>query len=113
MSHKKRCYDPSNVNMESSFMDFKYQPCGIFEGISHPNENKSIATATFSEYKRPESMINRPYFSNITDMMISVSVIFETASTNFWILKKGNSQEKSNLLLKSLVSLDLGLWSII
>ena len=32
--HRKQVNDPSNMKLVTSLMNFEYQPCGIFEGLS-------------------------------------------------------------------------------
>ena len=40
--HRKKVNAPSNMKLVTSLMNFEYQPCEIFQGLSYHQEDKFI-----------------------------------------------------------------------
>ena len=48
ISHMKQVNAPSNMKLVTSLMNFEYQPCGIFEGLSYHQEDEAIDPNIFA-----------------------------------------------------------------
>ena len=48
VSHRKQVNAPSNMKLVTCLMNFEYQPCGIFEGLSYHQEDEAIDPNIFA-----------------------------------------------------------------
>ena len=87
----KKVSASSNMNLVTSFMNFKCQPCGIFEGFSYHQEDKVIDPTIFVATLGLGDRIKKLVSSNFMGMVISVSVIFDTGATYLCSSNKGES----------------------
>ena len=62
-------------------MNFEYQPCGIFEGLSYHQEDEVIDPIIFASTVGLGDRIKKLISSNFMGMVSSVSVIFDTVAT--------------------------------
>ena len=62
-------------------MYIEYKPCGIFEGLSHPQYFEDISPDTFAQPEELVDIIKKPKFSNFMETMETISIIFYTGST--------------------------------
>ena len=78
VSHRKQVNAPSNMKLVISLMNFEYQPCGIFEGLSYHQEDEFIDPIIFAATVGLGDRIKKLVSSNFMDMVISISFIFDT-----------------------------------
>ena len=78
VSHRKQVNDPSNMKLVTSLMNFECQPCGIFEGLSYHQEDKTIDTTIFAATIGLGDIKKKLVSSNFMVMVSSVSIIFDT-----------------------------------
>ena len=78
VSHRKQVNAPSNIKLVTSSMNFQYQPCGIFEGLSYHQEDEVIDPIIFAATVGLGNRINKLLSSNFIVMVSSFSVIFDT-----------------------------------
>ena len=79
--HRKQVNDPSNMKLTTHLMNLECHPCGIFEGFSYHQEYEVINPNIFAATAGLGGIIKKLVSSKSMDMVISVSVIFETGST--------------------------------
>ena len=58
VSHRKQINDPSDVRLATSLMNFEFQPCGIFEGLSH-HHDEVVTPNTFADSAELGDMIKK------------------------------------------------------
>ena len=80
-SHRKQVNAPSNIKLVISLMNFKCQPCGIFEGFSYHQEDEVIDHIIFAATVWLGNRIKKLVSSNFMGVVISVSVIVDTGAT--------------------------------
>ena len=68
------------MRLVTSLMNFECQPCGIFKGLSHHQEDESMATNTFAASLCLGHIIKKLVSSTFMGMVVSISVIFDTVS---------------------------------
>ena len=69
------------MRLATSLTNFERQPCGIFEGLSHHQEDEAIDPTTFADSVGLVDRIYNLVSSKFMGMLSSVSVIFETGVT--------------------------------
>ena len=69
------------MKLVTSLMNFEYQPCEIFEGLSYHQEDEVINPIIFAATVGLGDRKNKLVSSNFMVMVISVSVIFYTGAT--------------------------------
>ena len=75
LSHRKKFNTPSDVRLATSLIIFECQPSGAFEGLSHHQEDESIATTTFAASFGLVYRINKVVSSNFFCGEISFSLL--------------------------------------
>ena len=48
VSHRNQVNVPSNMKLVTSFMNFECKTCGMFEGLSHHQEDKVVDPTIFA-----------------------------------------------------------------
>ena len=81
VSHRKQVNASTNMKLVTSFMNFEYQPCGIFEVFSYHQEYKVIDPIIFAATLGLGDRIKKLVSSNFMSMVSSVSVKFDTGDT--------------------------------
>ena len=89
VSHRKQFNAPSNMKLVTSLMNFECQTCGIFEGLSYPQEDEVVDPIIFAANVGFGYRINKLVSSNFMGMVRSVSVIFDTEATYSCSSNKG------------------------
>ena len=89
VSHRKQVNAPSNMTLVTSLINFEYQPCGIFEGLSYHQEDEVINPTIFAATVVLGDRINKLVSSKFMGMVRPVSVIFDTGSTYSCSYNKG------------------------
>ena len=79
--HMKQVNAPPNMKLVTSLMNFEFQPCGMFEGLSYHQEDEVIDPIIFAATVGLGNRIKKLISSNFMGMVSSVSVIFETGDT--------------------------------
>ena len=69
------------MKLVTSLMNFKFQTCGIFEGLSYHQEDEAIDTTIFAATVGLVDRIKKLISSKFMSMVSSVSVIFDTGAT--------------------------------
>ena len=69
VSHSKKVNAPSNMKLVTSLMNFEYQPCGIFEGLSYHQEDEVIDPTIFVDTAGLGYIIKKLVSSNFIGMM--------------------------------------------
>ena len=91
-------------------MNFECQPCGIFENLSHHQEYEAIDPTTFASSVGLVDITNMLLSSNFMDMMISISVIFDTGANYSCSSSKGYFLElEENVLPRNIKGIEKGL----
>ena len=90
VSHRKQINAPSNMKFMTSLMNFEYQPCGIFEGLSYHQEYQVIDPIIFADTVGLGDRIKKLFSPNFMGMVSSVSVIFDTGATYSCSSNKGD-----------------------
>ena len=75
--HRKKGNDPSNMRLTASLINIECHTYGIFEVISHHQEDEYIAPSTFVTSVGLIKIIKKLVSSNFMVMVSSVSVIFD------------------------------------
>ena len=88
--HSKQVNTSQNMKLVTSLMNFECQTCGIFEGLSYHLEDEVIDPIIFASTVELGDRINNLVSSNFMDMVISVSVIFDTGATYSCSSNKGD-----------------------
>ena len=81
ISHRKQVNPPSNMKLVIYLVNFEYQPCDIFEGLSYHQEDEFIDPIIFAVTVWLGNRIKHFVSSNFMGMVSSVSVIFNTGDT--------------------------------
>ena len=89
VSHRKQVNSPSNMKLVKFLMNFEYQPCEIFEGLSYHQEDEVINPIIFAATVGLGDRIKKLVSSNFMGMVRSVSVIFDTEDTYACSSNKG------------------------
>ena len=90
VSHRKQVNSPSNIKLATYLMNFEFQPCGIFEGLSYHQEYESIDHTFFAATIGLVDIIKKFVLSNYMVVVSSVSVIFDTGATYSCSSNKGD-----------------------
>ena len=69
------------MKLVTSLMNFKCQPCGIFEGLSYHQEDEVIDPIIFAATLGLGNRIKKLVYSNFMGMVSSVSFLFDTGAT--------------------------------
>ena len=78
------------MKLVTYLMNFEYQPCGIFEGLSYHQEDEAIDPNIFTSTVGLVDRIKKLFSSNFMVMASSVSVIFDTGDTYSFSSNKGD-----------------------
>ena len=70
----------SNMKLVTSFINFEYQSCGIFEGLSNHQEDEVIDPIIFTDTTGLGNIIKKLVSSNFMGMVRSVAVIYDTGA---------------------------------
>ena len=63
--HRQKVNAPSNMKLVTSLMNFKCQPCGIFEGLSYHQEDEVIDPTIFAATVGLGYRIKKLVYSNL------------------------------------------------
>ena len=88
--HSKQVNYPPNMKLVTSLMNFECKPCGIFEGLSHHQEDEVVDPIIFADTVGLGDRINKLFSSNFMGMVTSVSVIFDTVASYSCSSNKGD-----------------------
>ena len=80
LSHRKQVNAPSNMKLATSLVNFKCQPCGIFEVFSYHQEYKVLNPTIFADNVGLRDIIKKVVSSNCMGMVISDSLILDTGA---------------------------------
>ena len=78
------------MKLATSLINFECQPCGIFEGFSYHQEDKSIDPTMFADTVGLGDRIDKLVSSKFMGMVSSVSVIFDTGASYSCYSNKGD-----------------------
>ena len=81
VSHRKQVNAPSNMKLVTSLINYEFQPCGIFEGLSYHQEYEVIDPIIFAATLVFGNRINKLVTSKFMGMVSSVSVNIEYGDT--------------------------------